>query len=88
MASMLNCGVLQTTTPTASAEPIQVMMNSMIASNMKSMQRTMQSQNLTSTAGFNAQQSLSASTECRTPKITEVAVVTMNNLKLLHHYKK
>jgi len=44
-------------------------MNSIIASNMISMQQKMQSQNLTSsTAGANAQQTLSASTQCQTPK--------------------
>ena len=60
-------------------------MNSIIASNMISMQQTMQSQNPTSTAGANAQQTLSASTQCQTPKTTMVAVVVMmNNLKLIH----
>ena len=69
MASLLNQhGVSQTTTSTDSANPTQAIMNSIIASNMISMQQTMQSQNLTSTAGANAQQTLSASTQCQTPK--------------------
>jgi hypothetical protein len=68
MASSLNCGVSQTTTSTDRADPIQAMMNSIIALNMISMQQTMQSQNLTSTAGANAQQTLSASTQCQTLK--------------------
>jgi len=69
MASLLNQhGVSQTTTSTDSANPTQAIMNSIIASNMISMQQTMQSQNPTSTAGANAQQTLSASTQCQTPK--------------------
>ena len=64
MASLLNCGVSQTTTSTDSADPIQATMNSIIASNMISMHQTMQSQNPTSTAGANTQQTLSASTQC------------------------
>ena len=68
MASLLNHGVSQTTTSTDSANPTQAIMNSIIASNMISMQQTMQSQNPTSTAGANAQQTLSASTQCQTPK--------------------
>jgi hypothetical protein len=54
MASFLNCGVLQTTTSTDSADPIQAMTNLNIALTTISMQQTMQSQNLTSTAGANA----------------------------------
>ena len=62
MASLLNQhGVSQTTTSTDSANPTQAMMNSIIASNMISMEQTMQSQYLTSTAGANAQQTFSAS---------------------------
>ena len=70
MASLLNQhGLSQTTTSTDSADPIQAIMNSIIASNMISMQQTMQSQNPTSAiAGANAQQTLSASTKCQTPK--------------------
>jgi hypothetical protein len=69
MASFLNRGVSQTTTPTDSANPTQEIMTSIIASNLISMQKTMQSQNLTSTAGAkNAQQTLSASTQCQKPK--------------------
>jgi hypothetical protein len=70
MESLLNQhGVSQTTTSTDSANPsTQAIMNSIIASNIISMQQTtMQSQNLTSTAGANAQQTLSASTQCQTP---------------------
>jgi hypothetical protein len=44
------------------------MMNSIMASNMISMQQTMQSQNLTSRAGANAQQNLPASTQSQLPK--------------------
>ena len=69
MASLLNQhGVSQTTISTDSANPTQAIMNSIIASNMISMQQTMQSQNPTSTAGANAQQTLSASTQCQTLK--------------------
>ena len=68
MAFLLNHGVPQTTTSIASADLIQAMINSIIALNMISMQQTIQSQNLTSTAGSNAQQTSSASTQCQTPK--------------------
>ena len=72
MASLLNQhGVSQTTTSTDSANPTQAFMNSIIASNMVSMQQTMQTQNLTLTAGASAQQTLSASTQCQTPKNTK-----------------
>jgi hypothetical protein len=68
IASLLNCGVPLTTTSTDSADPIKAVINSIIASNMISIQQIMQSQNLNSTAGSNAQQTLSASTQCQTPK--------------------
>jgi hypothetical protein len=42
MASLLNCGVPQTATSKSdNADPIQAMMNSIIASNMILMQQTM-----------------------------------------------
>ena len=45
MSSMLNHRAPERTNSNASIEPIQAMMNSMIASNMISMQQQMQNQN-------------------------------------------
>ena len=78
---LLNHGTSQTTTSTASVEPIWTMMNSMIKSNMQSMQQPLQSPT-TTMPSKNALQSSSASIEFQTPKmkimVTMKAVVMMN----------
>ena len=68
MAIMLKCWASQTTNSTASVETtIQAMMNSMIASNMLSMQQSLQSPTTTMPMSTYVQQFLSASKEFRTP---------------------
>ena len=66
MAIMLKCWASQTTNLTAYVETIQEIMNSMIASNMLSMQQSLQSPS-TTTPSTNAQPSSSASIEFQTP---------------------
>ena len=67
MAIMLKCWASQTTNLTANVETIQEIMNSMIASNMLSMQQSLQSPTTTMPMSKNVQQSLSVSKKFRTP---------------------